>query len=533
MKNSFYLVIPQQRDRPRRLKEFEAKSLQQWLDELPAANLGLATRLIHDFVLDLNTIIMPSQLRLDVLEKIKPNVHITEDYLQSRLTKSGFPKDETEKKIFDVLVSIQKACATGYWAVLKEHTHRDVSWFKGQNTALPIQRCIKKLGRIVTSHLLMRAHVPDWVWIDIHALFKLNLRINYNTAKVVRHIKQRATTHTTEACYKQILLMSLADSSGLTQKEIPVVYDFIESISHLASIKGVPVMGQSRQCLILTDEDKPPYFQGEVDFEGDSSVLYLDFNRLYHFLNQQEKQPNLFDIKLLGLKFGINHQIIKPPVELLHYLQQRWFGIELQGAALFVDRLDRYVAIGLSLTHDLKNTSNRDDNDGGIAERAEDCLAQSASDRLLSAVFTEPGTLSVGSLVSFRKKDEAESNRCLGIVNKVGVVSAAGNMVFGVQLLATRFYAVAYKQRHTSGENYSQKGVLYSTNELAGEKHYVITDYFMFKDNEVIDLSMGREDFPVMMKNRKNIGLGYWQFECQRIVEQAKVEQIKKCYDFI
>jgi hypothetical protein len=533
MKNSFYLVIPRQQDEPKRLKEFEAKSLRQWLDELPTANLGLATRLIHDFVLELNTISMPSQLRLDVLEKIKPNVHIIEDYLQSRLTKTGFPKDENEKKIFDVLVSIQKACAIGYWTVLKEHTHRDVSWFKGHNTTLPIQRCIKKLGRIVTNHFIMRAPVPDWVWIDIHALFKLNLKINYNTAKIVRHIKQQATTYTTEACYKQILLMSLADSSGLTQKEIPVVYDFIESISHLASIKGVPVLGQSRQCLILTDEDKPPYFQGEVDVEGDSSILYLDFSRLYHFLNQQTKQPNQFDIKLLGLKFGINHQVTKPPEELLHYLQQRWFGIELQGTALFVDRLDRCIVIGLSLTFDLKNASNMDENDGEIAERKEDFLAQSASDRLLSAVFTEPGVLSVGSLVSFRKQDEAESNRCLGIVNKMGVVSTAGKMVFGVQLLAARFYAVVCRQRHTTDEDNLQKGVFYSAKDLAGEKHYVITDYFMFEDNEVIDLSMGREDFPVMMKSRKNIGLGYWRFECQRIVEQARVEPIKKGYDFI
>jgi hypothetical protein len=45
---------------------------------------------------------------------------------------------------------------------------------------------------------------------------------------------------------------------------------------------------------------------------------------------------------------------------------------------------------------------------------------------------------------------------------------------------------------------------------------------------------MGPESFPIILMGRKNIGLGYWQFECRRIMEAPEQQPInKKGYDFI
>ncbi len=98
MKTSFFLVIPVQQNNPLRLKEFEAKSLQHWVAELPT-NPWLATRLLHDFLIDFNAIEMTAQLRLDALDLLSSSVHVIEDYLRSRLIKAGFPKEDNDKKI--------------------------------------------------------------------------------------------------------------------------------------------------------------------------------------------------------------------------------------------------------------------------------------------------------------------------------------------------------------------------------------------------------------------------------------------------
>jgi cyclic-di-GMP-binding protein len=184
VKNSFFLVIPTQETSPERLKEFELKALEQWLFELPTANPGLATRLIQDFIGDFNALKMPFQLRLDALELMRPKVLIIEDYLRSRLLKAAFPKEENDLKILQVLTAIEREFTIGYWIVLKELTHRQVSWFQGKSLALSLQRCIKGLSSVVISHFIMGLPIPDWVWIDLHSLYKLSVTLKKESVKV-------------------------------------------------------------------------------------------------------------------------------------------------------------------------------------------------------------------------------------------------------------------------------------------------------------------------------------------------------------
>ena len=528
MKNSFFLVIPTQQNNPQRLKEFEAKALQHWIAELPTANPGLATRLLHDFLVDFNTIGMSIQLRLDALELLKSSVHVIEDYLRSRLIQAGFPKEENDKKILSVLVSIEKEFTIGYWMVLRELTKRNVSWFQGKNAALAIQRCIKGLGSIIVSHFIMGMPIPDWVWIDLHSLYSLSVKIKNSTTKVANDISQSNKASSPEDCYRQILLLSLADPTGLMQKELLLVYSFIETIGSLVSLKKEPVNGQQIQCIILTDEDKAPHCQFETIAKNDSATLYLDFSKLFKAFTQKGKLINAAEARFSSMHV-LNNSIGKPAPELLDYLEQRWLGIDLQGVPFFSDRGDRYIAVGLESTHELQSALD------SVAGKDLEFLVQSASDRLLSGVFKKTGVLSVGSLVSFRKIDSPEHKRSLGIVNKVVVEKQSGRINFGMQLLAHQSIAVTYVHLDEEGKDIPQKGLFYSAKELEYEKSYLVTDSFMLKDDDVIRMFMNNEDFPVVLGNRRNVGLGYWQFECRRVAESSKPVSVqsKKGYDFI
>jgi cyclic-di-GMP-binding protein len=44
---------------------------------------------------------------------------------------------------------------------------------------------------------------------------------------------------------------------------------------------------------------------------------------------------------------------------------------------------------------------------------------------------------------------------------------------------------------------------------------------------------MNQDNIYLILKGRKNVGLGYWQFECQRIAAKIDKQQPKKGYDFI
>jgi len=139
--------------------------------------------------------------------------------------------------------------------------------------------------------------------------------------------------------------------------------------------------------------------------------------------------------------------------------------------------------------------------------------------------------ISVGSLVSVRKSDMPEHRRALGIVIRVSVEKQSEKIIFGLQLMARQIFPVTYTL--TAGGN-SQKGVFYGVKDSEGEKGMLLTDSFVLKNDDTIWLTLKNEDLMIILGNRKNIGLGYWQFECRRLAEHVKAPvQPKKGYDFI
>ncbi len=524
MKNSFFLVIPDQQKKPEQLQMFESTALQQWLDELPTANPGLSTRLFFDLLKECNKLEMDAAMRLEALELLRPNYLTIQDYLRSRLIKSGFPKAEDEQKIHQVLVSLEREFAIGYWIVVRELSRKTAGWFQGKNTALSIQRVIKGLSDIVISHYLMSQNVPDWVWIDLHSLYKLGVKLKKETVKVSDDSTAASKSSSIEDCYRQILLLSLAEPSGLMQKEILLVYQFISKLYSSVKLTDKPEQGMLMLCVILVDEDQAPFFSSTSKF--DSAALYIGFDRLFKTLKRREKFVNEKEARFSSMHILKGNQG-KLPVELLNYLELRWSGIPLEGTPFFSDRLDRFFAVGLNATYDLQDSSDQK-KDALLEYKAE-----SASERTLSCRFDKTGTISIGSLVSFRKPNMPESKRSLGIVNKLVVTKTDGTINFEVEALTAQSHSVSFQKLDANKDDIPQKALIYGVDSKEGQKSFLIIESFYFKDEDLLRLFMNNENFPIILRDKKNIGLGYWQFECRQLEESIQVVKSTKGYDFI
>ena len=540
MKNSFFLVIPSQQKNTERLALYEEEALRQWVRDLPVANPGLATRLFHDFIKAFNKTEMDIQLRLDTLETLKPSFLDIEDYLRARLAKAGFPKGENEQKILDVVVSIEKEFTIGYWMIVRELTKRSIGWFQGKNTALAIQRTIKGLGNIVVTHYMMCLPVPDWVWIDLHSLYKLSVKVKKDATKVPDDLDRPSKTSTAAESYMQVLLLSLTQPAGLMQKEVQQVYSFLGKFGYLARLVKKPVGVQMLQCAVLVDEDAPPSFErGEQD--ADSEKLYINFTDLYKAVDQRDKMVSDNNARFSTLNIA-KGSIDKLPAELIDYLEQRWIGTELQGSACFKDRLDRYFSIGLESTYELQSTGVEN------AQHSElEYLAESSSERALSCRFKKEGLISIGSLISFRKTDSPQNKRSLGVVNKIIMPKKKNaGLDFELQVITPQVYAVTYClfDSDEDAENAVQKALLFGTKNSVEDKRFIIIDSYILKEEDIVRLTMPQEDFLIILRDKKSIGLGYWQFECKRIMESEldtakivskkdKTNRKKKGYDFI
>ena len=524
MKNSFFLVIPEQNKNPDLLKSFEEIALQQWIMELPTANPGLATRLLYDLLKEFTRQDMDVQKRLDALEMLRPSYLIIEEYLRSRLIKIGFPKGEDEKKIHNVLISIEKEFTIGYWIVARELTKRNTSWFKGKNIALAIQRVMVGLSSIITTNYIMSLVAPDWVWIDLHSLYKLGVKLNKETNKVVDE-NSLNNSSSIQDCYKQIFLLSLSDPTGLMQKEIQLVYQFTEKISSLLQFSITPFVGEAL-CVALIDEDQAPFWNTQEKLNSDSALLYLGFEKLNKTFAEKEKFINSSEARFSSVHI-LKNNVDKLPAELIDYLISRWSGESLAGAPFFSDRLDRYISVGLNSTYDLQSTFQ------SKTESETEYLTQSSSDRSLCCHFDKLGALSIGSMVSFRKTNLPEHKRSLGIVNKINMSKSDDKVIFELQALTLQSHAVNYLTMDDDPETDPKNALIYGVKTDTGEKSFLIIESFMFKDDDVIRLLMNEDNFPIILRNKKNVGLGYWQFECRQLIESEKQSKPKKGYDFI
>lgn len=526
MKNSFFLVIPAPQRNPDLLAAYQKDAVNQWISELPVANLSLTTRLFHEFIIGFNSVELTAQQRLDTLEILYPHFLTIEAYLRSRIISSGFPKGETEQKILDLLVSLEKQFTIGYWMVIKEFSSRAVGWFQGKNIALAIQRTIKGLSGIVVTHYMMFLKVPEWVWIDLHSLYKLSVKIKKESTKVPDESNLPSKVDTAENCYKQVLLLSLADPSGLMQKEVQQTYNFIGKVSSYVQIEQQRVNNQKVQCIILMDEDNKPYFDQSGKL-ADTSMMFLNFLKLYKAILQTDKYSSKSEARFSSMQLS-QSKSDKIPFALYLYIVHCWQGIELKGGNFFSDRLNRYIAIGLNNIHSLQNTQ-----EANINENLE-ILAKSFSERKLSCKFEKAGILSIGSLVSFRKTKESSENRSLGIVKKITMPKQDGHVVFELAALTFLSFAVTYLDIDAKPETEHHKALLYGTKDKTGEKSFIIMQSFQHKDEDVLRMFMTNENFPIVLGDRKNIGIGYWQFECRRIEEkQIPKKTKKKGYDFL
>ncbi len=537
MKSSFFLVIPEQKNNPDDCASYEEATLQQWISELPTANPSLSARLFHDLVAEMNALQMPTQKRIDALEMLRPTLLEMEDYLRSKLVKSGYPKGHNEEKIMDALTAIEKHFTIGYWICARDLTVKDGSWFQGKTIALSIQRTIRGLSSVIVTHFIMNTPIPDWIWIDIHSLYNLSVKLKKHNIKVSDQMSSGGKTQI-DTCYKQIMLLSLANPAGLMQKEYQLCYKFIGKLAHLIEIVKKPDARQKNYCVILLDEDSPPIFTTDLP-EIDDSVAFLNLAKLLKIKQTPEKFSSIDEPRFSFID-SRQVQSEKLSTDLFNYLMQRWEGQALSGDHLFPDRMDRLLVIGLAATHNTLSPSSRD-YDPPVEIRAE-----TNSEYSLSCRFETQGVLSIGSLLSFRRPDDSKLMRQLAIVSKLTLPKQDNQLLFELSAIANQAYAITYIDLEEDNEDPQQhKGLLYAVKQNEAEKSFILMDSFSYKDGSLLRLYLQQESFPVILRDRRNIGLGYWQFECRRLPESA-LEQLqpqkkkeketkkkKKGFDFI
>ncbi len=515
MKNSFYLVIPSQKPDLELARWLQEKNLRRWLEDLPIANPALSTRLLLDFLLQANELEMAPEDRLTALEIIRPSFLLIEENLRSRLLYGGLPKSDNEHQVFTALSQLAKSFTLGYWITTRELTKRESKWLKNKQTTLALYRTLLGLANIVVNHYLMNIQIPDWVWMDIHSLYQLSIRSKRQQLKLSNtNLDPDQPAASIHELYVQILLLSLCQPESLTPREILHIYSFVQPLCSLVRVTKEPVPGAKQQCLLLADEDQPPFFSDTAKPQPEPYRLYLDFSRFLKTLAQTHKFVDPDSIRFGAVAPGSQEKHLIAP-ELYESLMRCWQGENHITQALFVDRLPRWLAIGFDA---LSTLVKRRDN---IRDKAKEHEAKSASERTLSMVPEKPNVIAIGSLVCFRKDSMPHNQASLGIIRNIRILNKTGELVFEIKLLTHQFFAVELSPHKNQWEDIALDGLIYSDH---AKRTWLIVESYSLKDGDILWMRLNQETFPIILRRRANIGAGYWRFECRRIEEKTAAQ---------
>lgn len=530
MKNLYFLSIPEREKNSEHAQVFDSKTLKQWVAALPTANYGMTTRLFHDHILLMNKTELDIAVVMESLDLIYPTFLNIHEFLLTKIVGKGFPLSSDAQKVGQLAEIVTKDFFTAHWIVLQCLLNaRSSNW--RQNKAIPIyiERLIRGLSQILIIRFLLHTPTPDWLWLDLHTLYRLAKEKNKENIKIKENSKIYGKASTIKTAYKQILLIYLADPFGMMQREILEVYGATNEWEALTDLNFAQTTEQTNCCVIYLDEDKPPVWEkGSFAAEASESRYYLfSLDALIQKLSdlKQRVEPALgrFDLAQTSLENPLISN------SLLQYLCNRWSGVAQEKHNLYEDKKPRLLSIGLKAIHQQLNPPTNPEE-----KILADWLVTIGEDQSMRCEFDQSGQLFIGSLVSSKRVDIENAKRLLGVVRRIWMERMDGAVHFEIHVLTTQVIAAGIQPIKAKADfQVYQRALLFFTENESQQKGNVILESQKLKNGSKVQLLMQSDSATVALDNRRGVGLGYAQFECIPIAVEKQEILPPQGYDFL
>ncbi len=260
------MAKPPELDIPERSKarktsfNIRPKKVEQWLEDLPRANLGETARLLYDALLDANQTIYSYQDRLRFLESLRDPVQYVTDSLKKHFIGASYPLPVKNQKIAAATREIQAAMATGYKIAISDMLERSFLFADKKLLATLLHRAITYYGRTLLTSYQIYAPCAPKVWLELHKLYSIAEARKLENQLVADYQRIYVERASINAEYSRILLLALTSPYKLRQGEASKIYSTLErwtqhcQLSHIDEYKD----REHGYFAVMLDRDAPP-----------------------------------------------------------------------------------------------------------------------------------------------------------------------------------------------------------------------------------------------------------------------------------
>lgn len=339
------LRVPEQKTASLSFCQTSPKAFRDWVNQLPMANIGEASRQLYHAIIELNHLFIAPQQRLLLLELIRPKIHFVCSELSRHYLGLAVALPEKQRKIANLSQALQLHAASGYKLCVLEFLDNSGLDKNRKAVSTAIHRAISELAAtIVRSHQLY-CPSPAQSWLECHRLFRFAHRNKLNGLSVDDETLSHRRASTVEDSYKRILLLGCARPNQLRQTELAQVYELFENWTDLVSCG--PETDNDSLFVVNMERDTAPVYRSLLEQKPGSDSYNFDTRELSEQITDAQHSRHRQDshsASSLELPSRVSDTLLTHLSQALGILAKRNFNrIASQGTL--------EICVGLTATH--------------------------------------------------------------------------------------------------------------------------------------------------------------------------------------
>lgn len=268
--------------------EATPRGLKHWLEALPKANIGETARQLYQALIELNQLLTPSDIRLQMLELLRPEVYFVCTQLERHFLNQAIVLGERPRKVANLCQALQNHLAVGYKLIIVRLAPQQ-NLERNQLLATALQRATHSLcGPLVRASQLY-CPVPEGLWLELHQLYQIALEHDLHR----RVIRDPQALHTqdlsTEQSYLVALLLGCARCNQMRQSGIARLAEALEPWSALVKLQAGNA--SSSLFVVAQEVDGPPRYASLLQPSELPNALGIDPKPLVDALNEYLRLP--------------------------------------------------------------------------------------------------------------------------------------------------------------------------------------------------------------------------------------------------
>jgi hypothetical protein len=259
------------------------RGLKRWIEALPKANIGETARQLYQALIELNQLVTPSDVRLQLLELLRPEVYFVCKQLERHFLNQAIVLDERPRKVANLCQALQNHLAIGYKLIIVRLAPQQ-NLERNQLLATALQRATYSLcGPLVRASQLY-CPVPEGLWLELHQLYQIAVERDLHR----RVIRDPQALHTQdlsiEQSYLVALLLGCARCNQMRQGAIARLAEALEPWSALARLQA----GDAPSSLfaVAQNVDGPPRYTSLLQSSELPNALGIDPQPLVDALSE-------------------------------------------------------------------------------------------------------------------------------------------------------------------------------------------------------------------------------------------------------